>query len=82
MFALWTRHTLFCRELCGYLSGVCREAVILPSGSWRFNYELLTPVVCPRGSPFHTITLVHSLIKTPFQIDYKMLDNSLYLYSE
>lgn len=50
MFALWTGHALFCRELCGYLSGVWREAVMLPSGIWRFNYEPLTPVACPGDS--------------------------------
>lgn len=72
MFALWTGHTLFCRELCGYLSGVWREAVMLPFGSWCVNYELLTPVVClgecPRGSPSCPVTLVPSLIRTLFKV--------------
>lgn len=85
MFALWTGHALFCRELCGYLSGVWREAVMLPSGSWRFNYELLTPVACETVSQRQSVLprdFSPFVDKTPFQIDYKMLHDSLYLYSE
>lgn len=71
MFALWTGHTLFCRELCGYLSGVWREAVIQPSGSWRFSYEFLTPVACPGDSVPEAVcsaSLVPSLIRPLFKL--------------
>lgn len=84
-FTLWTGHALFCTELCSCLSGVLREVVILPSGSWYLNYELLTLVTYPRDSLFCLITFVPLLIRPLFKMlcfGYEILHNSLYLCSE
>lgn len=75
----------FAQSSVVYLSGVLREAVILPFGSWRLNYELLASVACPRDSSLSPITLTLVSIRPLFKtscFEYQMLCNSLYLYSE
>lgn len=75
----------FAQSSVVYLSGVLREAVILPFGSWRLNYELLASVACPRDSSLSPITLTLVSIRPLFKtscFEYQMLYNSLYLYSE
>lgn len=75
----------FAQSSVVYLSGVWREAVILPFGSWHLNYELLASVLCPRDSLLSLITLIplsiRPLFKMPCFEKKKMLRNSLYLYS-
>lgn len=57
----------FAQSSAVHLSGVWREAVILPFGSWRLNYELLASVACPRDSSLSPIYFNPFVHKTPFQ---------------